>query len=148
MGKDECSYTGSFRGKATFYTDFPPRVLLVEDFEDLRKQVSLYLSNRGYQVLEAPNGGAAIQTALSGKPNFILIDFRLPDMNGVELARELRKLPQTEHVPIVGWSADSRNPRRETLRQAGITEYLEKPIRLKDLDAVIERFVPKSKEPH
>ncbi|MGN6733436.1 MAG: hypothetical protein ACTHMB_15925, partial [Candidatus Binatia bacterium] len=40
------------------------------------------------------------------------------------------------------------NPRRETLGQVGITEYLEKPIRLKDLDAVIERFVPKSKEPH
>jgi CheY-like chemotaxis protein len=136
------------RGKATLYTDSPPRILLVEDFEDLRKQVSLYLSSRGYQVLEAPNGGVAIQTALSGKLNFILIDFRLPDMNGVELARELRKLPQTEQVPIVGWSADSRNPRRETLRQAGITEYLEKPIRLKDLDAVIERFVPKSKESH
>jgi response regulator RpfG family c-di-GMP phosphodiesterase len=98
MSNDKCSYTGSFRGKATLYTDSPPRVLLVEDFEDLRKQVSLYLSNCGYQVLEAPNGGAAIQTALSGKPNFILIDFRLPDMNGVELARELRKLPQTEHV--------------------------------------------------
>jgi CheY-like chemotaxis protein len=137
----------SRKGKA-LHTDSPPRVLLVEDFEDLRKQVSLYLSNCGYQVLEAPNGRAAIQTALSGKPNFILIDFRLPDMNGVELARELRKLPQTEHIPIVGWSADSRNPQRETLRQAGITEYLEKPIRLKDLDAVIERFVPKSKKPH
>jgi CheY-like chemotaxis protein len=65
MGNDECSYTGIFRGKATLYTDSPPRVLLVEDFEDLRKQVSLYLSNRGYQVLEAPNGGVAIQTALA-----------------------------------------------------------------------------------
>ena len=124
-----------------------PRVLIVEDFEDLRKLVAFYLSARGYQVLEAANGRTAIKTAIRGKPNFILLDLRLPDVNGLEVARELRKSPHTEHIPIVGWSADfGSNPQRETLRRAGIVDYLQKPISLKDLDAVIKRFLPNSEQ--
>ena len=78
------------------------RVLLVEDFEDLRKIVAFYLSARGYQVLEAANGRTAIQTAISGNPNLILSDIRLPDINGVEVVTKLRKFSQTKRVPIVG----------------------------------------------
>ena len=59
-----------------------------------------------------------------------------------------RQLPQAENTPIVGLSADCRsNRQRESLREAGIVEYLEKPIRLKDLDAVIERFLSNSTQP-
>ena len=106
--------------------------------------MAFYLNALGYQVLEAANGRAAIQSAITGNPNFILLDFRLPDINGVDLARELRKLPQIKNIPIVGWSADSGSTTyRDILRQAGIVEYLQKPIRLKDLDATIERFLPK-----
>ena len=122
------------------------RVLLVEDFEDLRKIVAFYLSARGYQVLEAANGRTAIQTAISGNPNLILLDLRLPDINGVDVVRELRKLSQTKQVPIVAWSADSGlNRQREMLRGAGISDYIQKPITLKELNAVIERFLPKVK---
>jgi CheY-like chemotaxis protein len=124
-----------------------PTVLIVEDFEDLRKLVGFYLGARGYQVLEAANGRAAIQTALSENPDFILLDLRLPDLNGIEVARELRKAPQTENIPIVGWSADSRlNQQRKSLQDVGVADYLEKPTTLKDLDGVIERFLPKSKQ--
>jgi two-component system phosphate regulon response regulator PhoB len=138
-------HTGNLLRKGkTSQTDSPSRVLLVEDFEDLRKLVAFYLNARGYQVLEAANARAAIQSAKTGNPNFILLDFRLPDINGVELARQLRKLPQIENIPIVGWSADSGSSAfRDTLRRAGIVEYLQKPIRLKDLDAMIERFLPR-----
>jgi len=133
----------SGKGK-TLHTDSSPRVLLVEDFEDLRKLVAFYLNARGYQVLEAANGRAAIQSAITGNPNFILLDFRLPDINGMDLAGELRKLPQTKNIPIVGWSADSGSSAyRDTLRRAGIVEYLQKPIRLKDLDAMIEQLLAK-----
>lgn len=129
--------------------DFPPCVLVVEDFEDLRRLVALYLHARGYQVLEAANGRTAIQTAQSGNPNLILLDIRLPDINGVDVIRELRQLPQTKHIPIVGWSAESAsNPQREVLRCAGISDYIQKPTSLKGLEAVIARFLPKSKQKH
>jgi DNA-binding response OmpR family regulator len=124
-----------------------PCVLIVEDFEDLRNLVAFYLGARGYRVLKAANGRAAIETAISGNPGFVLLDLRLPDINGLEVALQLRKSPQTQHTPIVGWSADSPSSRHsETLRCAGITDYLQKPISLKDLEAVIDRFLPKSKQ--
>jgi len=120
-----------------------PRLLIVEDFEDLRKLVAFYLDARGYQVVEAANGRTAIESAKAGKPDFILLDLRLPDLNGLEVARELRKLPQTENIPIVGWSADFKsNPQQKLLQHAGITDYLQKPTALKDICAIIERFLP------
>ena len=103
----------------TLAMDSPPKVLVVEDFEDLRRLVASYLDSRGYQVFEATNGKVAIQTARSEKPHLILLDIRLPDINGVDVVRELRKLSQTKHVPIIGWSAESgSNPQREMLRRA------------------------------
>ena len=129
--------------------DSPPRVLIVEDFEDLRKLVAVYLCDCGYQVLEASNGKAAIQTAKTADPHLILLDIRLPDGNGLEVAKELRKLSQTKDVPIIGWSAESgSNPQRETLRRAGISHYIQKPTSLKELDAVIKQFLPKSGMEH
>jgi DNA-binding response OmpR family regulator len=137
------------RNGNTLQTDSPPRVLVVEDFEDLRKLVALYLSDRGYQVLEAANGKAAIQTAKSADPHLILLDIRLPDTTGLDVVRELRKLSQTKHTPIIGWSAESgSNPQKEILRRAGISHYMEKPTSLKQLDAVIKRFLPPSTKDH
>jgi DNA-binding response OmpR family regulator len=119
------------------------KILVVEDFEDLRSLITVYLSARGYEVLEAPTGRAAIETAITGNPNFILLDLRLPDVSGVEVARELHKLPQTEHIPIVGWTADcGSKPYEEVLRRAGIIDCLEKPVSMRELEAVIQRFVP------
>jgi DNA-binding response OmpR family regulator len=127
----------------------PPRILIVEDFEDLRNLVVTYLSSRGYQVIQASTGQGAIQTAITGNPSLILLDIRLPDINGVDVVRELRKLSQTKHVPIIGWSAEPRaNPQRELLQQAGISAYIEKPTKLNELDRLIERLLPTSKQQH
>ena len=91
------------------------KILIVEDFEDLRNLVSVYLGTRGYDVLEACTGRAAIEIAVIGNPKLILLDLRLPDMNGLEVARELRKLPQTEHIPIVGGQVTASQSRRRKL---------------------------------
>lgn len=107
--------------------------------------MAFYLGARGYQVFQAGNGKAAIQNAITGNPDFILLDLRLPDINGVEVARTLRNTPRTQHIPIIGWSAESGSKlEREMLLRAGIVDYFQKPIRLADLDGMIERFVPKS----
>ena len=119
------------------------KILIVEDFEDLRNLVSVYLGTRGYDVLEACTGRAAIEIAVIGNPKLILLDLRLPDMNGLEVARELRKLPQTEHIPIVGWTGDCQSkPSEKAWREAGLTDCVEKPVSMRELEAVIDRFVP------
>ena len=128
--------------------DSTPKVLVVEDFEDLRL-VARYLDSRGYHVLQAANGKVAIQTARREKPQLILLDIRLPDLNGVDVVKELRKFSRTKRVPIVVWSAEyGSSPQREMLWRAGISDYIQKPTSLKELDAVIERFLPKSKQQH
>jgi DNA-binding response OmpR family regulator len=119
------------------------KILIVEDFEDLRNLVSIYLGARGYDVLEACTGRAAIETAVSENPKLILLDFRLPDMDGLEVTRELHRLPQTEHIPIVGWSADCHSkPPKKVWRQAGLADCVQKPVSMREPEAVIDRFVP------
>ena len=129
--------------------DSTPKILVVEDFEDLLRLVASYLDSRGYHVLQAANGKVAIQTARREKPQLILLDIRLPDLNGVDVVKELRKLSRTKRVPIVVWSAEAGStPQREMLRRAGISDYIQKPTSLKELNTVIERFLPKSKQQH
>jgi len=122
-----------------------PRVLIVEDFEDLRKLVVFLLGSRGYEVIEAENGKAAINAAIRRNPSFILLDLRLPDMNGVEVARTLHNRSETKHIPIVGWTADDckSKPLQDALLSAGIVSSIQKPVLFKELEAAIDRFMLK-----
>jgi two-component system, cell cycle response regulator DivK len=103
-------------------------LLVVEDFKDLRELISFYLSARGYRVLEARNGEVAVEAALRGNVSLILLKLRLPDMSGLEVARQLRKSSNAKRIPIIGWSADAPSKSQQyILRQAGIVGYLQKP---------------------
>lgn len=115
-------------------------ILVVDDYEDLRKLVAFFLSARGYEVLEAQSGRTAIHAAMEGNPNLILLDLRLPDMNGIEVARELQKIPETAHIPVIAWTADYRaQPPRDRLLQAGLFDCIQKPVSLRELEAVVAR---------
>lgn len=115
-------------------------ILVVDDYEELRKLVGFFLSARGYEVLEAPSGRRAIHAAIKDNPNLILLDLRLPDMDGIEVARELQRIPQTAHIPVIAWTADYRaKPNRDMLLRAGLFECIEKPVSLRELEAVIAR---------
>jgi CheY-like chemotaxis protein len=115
-------------------------ILVVDDYEDLRKLVAFFLSARGYEILEAPSGRRAIHAAIEDNPNLILLDLRLPDINGIEVARELQRIPQTAHIPVIAWTADYRaKPNRDMLLQSGLLECIQKPVSLRELEAVIAR---------
>jgi CheY-like chemotaxis protein len=80
-------------------------ILIVDDNEDLRKMLAWLLQPRGYETLQAATGKDAIERAITAQPSLILLDIRLPDMNGVDAARAIKKDQRTAHIPIVGWSA-------------------------------------------
>ena len=80
-------------------------ILIADDNEDLRKVLAWLLQPRGYDILQAATGSEAIETAIAAQPGLILLDIRLPDMNGVDVARAIKKDQRIAHIPIVGWSA-------------------------------------------
>jgi len=98
------------------------------------------LEGEGHSVLEAANGAVAIQRATAESPNFVLLDLYLPDMNGLEVARTLRKTPVTRHIPIAGWTVDCRATMyREALAAGYIDFCLDKPVSVAVIEALVEK---------
>jgi len=120
-------------------------ILVVEDHKDLRELVVLFVQSRGYEVVQAANGAEAIQKTVSADPKFVLLDIRLPDMNGVEVARRILAL--RPDIPIVGWTADYvSGPYLERLLEAGFVDCLQKPFSLNEVLRLLEKYAPKPQE--
>jgi CheY-like chemotaxis protein len=116
-------------------------VLIVEDNPHLRRILAGALELHGYTISEAATGQEAILTTITAKPKLFLLDLTLPDMTGTEAARALKQNPQTAHIPIVGCSAYLGSEWRDEALRSGMVEYLQKPIPLKEIEAVIEQFI-------
>ena len=117
------------------------KILLVEDYETLRQLVARLLGRLGYTVLQAADGRTAIQIAIAEAPKFILLDLVLPDMNGMEVARQLRQISQFKHIPIVGWTGNPISRQQAILRK-NLTDCMLKPLAPRALRALLERFLP------
>jgi two-component system cell cycle response regulator DivK len=120
--------------------------LVVEDFEDSRFMMRRLLEMAGYNVLEASDGEQAVQMAVDSRPALILMDLSLPKLDGLAATRQIRQQKGLKRVPILAVSAhDSPESRNEALA-AGCNEYVTKPIDFDQLHALLERFVPQTKD--
>jgi len=99
------------------------------------------LQSRGYETLQAATGKEGIEKAITAQPSLILLDIRLPDMNGVEAARAIKKDQRTAHIPIVGLSAYFGKHWRERALRAGMAAYMEKPLSVTVIEATIKQFI-------
>jgi CheY-like chemotaxis protein len=117
------------------------RILIVDDDESIRQIVHMCLSDEGYQVVEASNGQAALALVEDFQPSLILLDLRMPVMDGWEFARRYHALPGP-HVPIVAFVA-ALNAEQECadLPTAGI---LNKPFDLDELLQAVRTQLPVS----
>ena len=122
-----------------------PKILVVDDFENLRKLVATFLARLDYTVLQAADGRTAVKIAIAEAPKLILLDLLLPDMNGMEVARQLREISEFKHIPIVGWTGNPI-PRQQALLRTSLTDCLLKPVAPRVLRALVERFVPKPRD--
>jgi two-component system, cell cycle response regulator DivK len=103
-------------------------VLVVDDNDMNRKLASDVLRAAGFQTLEAANGAAGIEIATEHVPDVILMDLRLPDMDGTEAARKLSDGERTARIPVVALSALPLEGSGDWLEAAGFAGWLEKPI--------------------
>lgn len=118
---------------AAVQTSSAPRILLVDDNADHLLLLAALLDQHGYKVVTAMNASEALQRAAEIKPHACIIDIGLPDMNGGDLARRLRDLPETRDSRIIAVTGYGRLMADEQA-QAGFDCYLTKPT---DLDQLI-----------
>ncbi|MCB0169113.1 MAG: response regulator [Anaerolineae bacterium] len=119
----------------------PIRVLYVEDSAVIRDTIARLLELKGYKVNYAKNGQEGIELAQSWKPQVVLMDLRMPVMDGYNAINELRANPATSHLPIFVLSAWSSKKERTQAKLAGADEFFVKPPDLNRLIEAINKAV-------
>jgi len=116
-------------------------VLIVDDNEKNMKLARDVLRLAGLRTLEAATGGESIALAAEHLPDVILMDIRLPDMDGTAAAARIKGDPRTAHIPIVALTSLAMKGDRETLLGAGFDGYLEKPISVREFPDQVRGFL-------
>ena len=116
------------------------KILLVEDNTDLSDFLSLYLHSLGYETSRAGTSAQEISKALAEVPDLIITDLNLPDMTGVDAAVILKQHPTTSGIPILVLTTATVGEWKNKALNAGVTEYLIKPISPLELARVVRRL--------
>jgi two-component system cell cycle response regulator DivK len=124
-------------------------VLIVDDNEKNLRLARDVLQAAGFRTVEAATGGDAIAAAFERVPDVILMDIRLPDIDGTEAAARLKDDPKTAAIPIVALTSLAMKGDREWFLAFGFDGYLEKPISVRDLPDLVRGFCarPKTGQP-
>ncbi len=115
-----------------------PRILIVEDNEENRDALSRRLQRRGFEVVTAGDGKAGLAAAQAEKPDLILMDMNMPELDGWEATRQLKASEGTRDVPVIALTAHAMAGDRERALQVGCTDYHTKPVDFPKLLAQIE----------
>ena len=121
------------------------RILYVEDDQDIRGPISQILAILGYQVMCVDNGEQGVEMAEKWKPDIILMDLRMPVMDGFKAINQIKTNPKTSHIPIFVVSAWSSKKERTKAKLEGADEFFVKPPDLNQLIDSIERAVAEKK---
>jgi CheY-like chemotaxis protein len=123
------------------------KVLIAEDYGDIRQMMKLLLEMYGYEALEAADGREAIEKAAEYHPDLILMDIMMPHLDGIEATRAIRKLEGASDIPIVAITAydDLINDRAMA---AGFTAVLSKPLFFDELPIMLDRFLKPTVKGH
>lgn len=116
----------------------PQRILLVEDNDLNRQMLDDYLDVCGYQVLSLPGGSGFFQALADFQPNLILLDLRLPDINGYTLLEQLQQETEWRHIPVIVVSAYAFRADQQRALSLGVRQYFVKPVNLSDLRKAIQ----------
>ena len=113
------------------------KILLVEDNDMNRDMLSRRLLRNGYEVVMALDGRQAVEMAATEKPDLILMDMSLPDLDGWEATRRIKAAAGTRAIPVIALTAHAMSGDREKALEAGCDDYDTKPI---DLPRLLEKM--------
>lgn len=117
------------------------RILAVDDSPSMRQMVSFTLKSAGFDVAEAEDGAVALELAKREKFRLILIDINMPNMNGMELIRALRAVPDYKFTPLLMLTTEAAADRKQEGKAAGATGWIVKPFNPDQLVATVKRVL-------
>jgi len=118
-------------------------ILYVEDNLDNRVLVRRILMSENYVVLEAVNAADALKILNNARPDLILMDINMPDMDGYTLTARIKAMPGFERTPILALTANVMRGDKEKTLEAGCDGYIQKPLDIDQLIREVERFLPR-----
>jgi CheY-like chemotaxis protein len=116
-------------------------ILVVDDFDDTRLLLRTWLQKKGFRVVEAEDGNRAISAAASSRPDLIIMDVEMPELDGLAATRRIRELKEGGSVPIVAVSAYGADQYRNYALAAGCNEYVSTPFEPDELEKLIRALI-------
>lgn len=114
-------------------------ILIVDDLQSDLDMMANYLTKAGYKTIIASNGEEAIATILVNKPDFIVTDWMMPKMGGLDICRKLKKNPETANIPIIICTAKNSDVDRMWAKKQGIKAYVTKPCTQEELVSAVQK---------
>ena len=123
-------------------------ILVVDDSQDTRDVCRMILETLGYRVMHASEGKEAISTASANRPDLILMDLSLPDVDGLVATAAFRSISTLKDVPIVAMTAYPESLSKDKALAAGCDAYFEKPVTMERLNAILHQFARNGHRPN
>lgn len=119
----------------------PKTVLIVDDSASMRQLVSFALKDAGYDVIAAVNGKDALDKLKGTKAEMVVTDLNMPEMDGIQLIKELRNKPGYKFTPIIMLTTESQESKKQEGKQAGASGWIVKPFTPEQLIDIVRKFV-------
>lgn len=123
-----------------------PTVMVVDDYDDVRSMLTRWLEEQEYRVIEATGGKEAVELAQRERPDLILMDLALPEIDGFAATFSIRSHQELREIPIIGISAYGELGIDAQLKidpqSMGFNDYLPKPFSPQKLSQVLDQYIP------
>ena len=115
------------------------KILTVDDSASMRQMVTFTLKGAGYEVVEAVDGKDALAKIKGTDIGMLITDLNMPNMDGIELIRQIRAMPGLKFIPIVLLTTESQDNKKKEGKEAGATGWIVKPFKPEQLVAVVKK---------
>ena len=117
------------------------KALVIEDTPDNMELITFILEKNGYKTVQAWTGQEGVDKAIEESPDFIILDIRLPDIDGPEVLSRIHSIENLRHIPVIAMTSYAMAGDREKLLAAGSTGYIEKPINPETVMKEVEQIL-------